>query len=188
MLDTWHTLGMRGTGSHDLDIQDAFVPDSAVSLRRPRGQWHPAMHLVSKLALPLIYAVYAGLAHAIRDEVVTAVQPHRDNPETQAGIGALETDLMAARLAFQAMVEAGAHAPPGPDTTNHVMIARGLLERSALTVADRAMDLAGGTGFYRRSRLERLFRDIQASRYHPLKAPEQRRFTGRISLDLPVDA
>src|SRR5262245_6171470 len=37
--DNWRTLGMRGTGSHDVVIKDAFVPDSAISLRRPAGTW-----------------------------------------------------------------------------------------------------------------------------------------------------
>jgi alkylation response protein AidB-like acyl-CoA dehydrogenase len=188
LLDTWKTLGMRGTGSHDLEIRDAFVPDSAVSLKRPQGAWHPAMHLISKLALPLIYAVYAGLAQAMRDEVVAMVHAQRDNPETQSGIGALDTELMAVRLAYHAMIEAGAEAAPGPETTNHVMTARNLLERSALIVADQAMNVAGGSGFYRRSRLERLFRDIQAARYHPLRGPEQRRYAGRLALGLPEGA
>jgi alkylation response protein AidB-like acyl-CoA dehydrogenase len=35
--DNWRVLGMRGTGSHDVTIKDAFVPDSAIVLRRPAG-------------------------------------------------------------------------------------------------------------------------------------------------------
>ncbi|MGH7348197.1 MAG: acyl-CoA dehydrogenase family protein, partial [Candidatus Rokuibacteriota bacterium] len=31
--DTWRTLGMRGTGSHDTVLDGVFVPDAAISLR-----------------------------------------------------------------------------------------------------------------------------------------------------------
>ena len=54
--DTWHTLGMRGTGSHDVVLDDVFVPDAAVAGRRPQGQWHHLFHVIAMIALPLIYA------------------------------------------------------------------------------------------------------------------------------------
>src|SRR5215510_14971478 len=41
IMDNWRTLGMRGTGSHDTVLDGVFVPESAVSLRRPKGKWHP---------------------------------------------------------------------------------------------------------------------------------------------------
>ena len=37
VLDNWHTLGMRGTGSHDVVIEDVLVPEPAISMRRPPG-------------------------------------------------------------------------------------------------------------------------------------------------------
>src|SRR5262245_55256352 len=41
VLDTWRTLGMRGTGSHDLVIEGHIVPDAAVAARRKAGEWSP---------------------------------------------------------------------------------------------------------------------------------------------------
>jgi hypothetical protein len=35
--------------------------------------------------------------------------------------------------------------------------------------------------------MERLFRDVQAARYHPLKTTDQRLVAGRLTLGLPVD-
>src|SRR5262245_34684765 len=40
VLDTWHTLGMRGTGSHDVMIDGHVVPEAAVAARRKAGEWH----------------------------------------------------------------------------------------------------------------------------------------------------
>ena len=39
--ETWDAMGMRGTGSHTVVLDDVFVPDAAVPLVRPAGEWHP---------------------------------------------------------------------------------------------------------------------------------------------------
>jgi alkylation response protein AidB-like acyl-CoA dehydrogenase len=44
ILDTWHTLGMRGTGSHDVMLDELFIPDAGVALKRKAGEWHPLFH------------------------------------------------------------------------------------------------------------------------------------------------
>ena len=68
VLDTWRTLGMRGTGSHDIDIKNAFVPDAATQgVRRPAGKWHPFMHSVVLAALPIFYGAYLGVAEKARE-------------------------------------------------------------------------------------------------------------------------
>ena len=49
------------------------------------------------------------------------------------------------------------------------------------------MEVAGGAAFYRATGLERLFRDIQAARYHPLQEKAQLRYSGRFLLGLDID-
>jgi alkylation response protein AidB-like acyl-CoA dehydrogenase len=63
--DTWRTLGMRGTGSHDIVLDNVFVPAAAIGVRRPPGRWEP-WHVVAVHVEPLIYAVYVGIAEAAR--------------------------------------------------------------------------------------------------------------------------
>jgi alkylation response protein AidB-like acyl-CoA dehydrogenase len=57
-----------------------------------------------------------------------------------------------------------------------------------LKAVELAMEAAGGAAFYRSAGLERLFRDIQAARYHPLREGVQRAFAGKLALGRDVDA
>src|SRR6056297_253357 len=67
VLDTWNTLGMRGTGSLDIMIDGLFVPDDKIPLGRTAGEWHPGFQLIATMAFPLIYAVYLGIAESARE-------------------------------------------------------------------------------------------------------------------------
>ena len=77
ILDTWNTMGMRGTGSHDVELKDVFLADAAVSGRRPQGTWHPLFHIISMIAFPLIYSAYVGVAEGARD---AALETARKKP------------------------------------------------------------------------------------------------------------
>jgi acyl-CoA dehydrogenase len=183
----WQVLGMRGTGSNDVLIENAFVPADAVNLRRPRGRWHPALHLVSKVALPMVYSAYVGVAEAARGLAVREVRSKRESAETQILAGEMENELFNARLAHERMVELGASAAPGVETTNAVLKARVLTANSVIRTVDKAFELVGGRSFYRNLGLERLFRDVQAARYHPMPEKPQQRFAGGLALGLDPD-
>lgn len=186
ILDTWRTLGMRGTGSHDIELADVFVPDAAVTVRRPSGKWHPLMHMVTMIAFPLIYSVYVGLAEAARDKAVAMAARKTSDDLTQI-VGEMDTELAAARMALAdmlAVIEAG---EPGEAASNRVMMGRTLVARSAIHTVEKAIEAAGGGAFYRKAGLERIWRDVQAARYHPLQEKAQARLAGRMALGLPVD-
>lgn len=185
--DNWRTLGMRATGSNDVTLDNVFVPDSAIGVRRPSGRWSPAWHLVASQAMPIIYSVYVGIAEAARDVAVREAARRRDEPSVQELIGAVETEVTVARLAWRAMVDAANRGRVGADITNEVMIGRSVVGQAVLRAADAAMEAAGGAAFFRRVWLERLFRDVQGARYHALRGAAQRRYTGRLALGLDVD-
>jgi len=64
VLDNWRAMGMRATGSGDVVLEGVFVPEGAVSLRRPRGVWHPFFSVIVAVALPVAMSVYVGVAEA----------------------------------------------------------------------------------------------------------------------------
>ena len=101
--------------------------------------------------------------------------------------GRMETELTAARLACESMLAAVRLNAPSASTVNQVMIGKQLVARHAIAVVELAMELAGGAGFYRAAGLERRFRDIQATHYHPLQSGPQAQFAGAMALGLPVD-
>jgi alkylation response protein AidB-like acyl-CoA dehydrogenase len=185
--ETWRTLGMRGTGSHDVVLDRVFVPESAVSARRPPGQWGALFHLIALVALPLIYSVYVGVAEAARDRAVEPARVRRDDRLVQLTAGELETELAAARLALADIVQAGSAAQPGPETTGRIAVGRSLAGRAAIRAVDKAMELVGGAAFSRSVGLERLYRDVQSARFHPLQEKPQQLYTGRLALGLEVD-
>ncbi len=187
VLDTWRTLGMRGTGSHDVLIEGHVVPDAAVAVQRKAGEWHPLFHIIATIAFPLVYSVYLGVAESARDLAVDLAKRKQPTRHAIDLAGRMDTELAGARLAVESMLAAVRLNAPSAATINQVMIGRQLAERHAIAAVERAMELAGGVGFYRSAGLERKFRDVQAARYHPLQAGPQAEFAGAMALGLPVE-
>jgi acyl-CoA dehydrogenase len=187
VLSNWDTLGMRGTGSQDVEIDGVFVAEGDIAGSRPPGKWHPLFHLISMLAFPLVYSVYAGVADGAREAALVLA---RRKPQDAAGliaVGELENAHAALDLAQAAMVELGALATPSVETTHRVMTLRTLAGRAALEVGSKALEVSGGAGFYRASGVEHRFRDLQAARYHPLQERPQQMLAARFTLGLDID-
>ncbi len=182
----WKTLGMRGTGSHDVVIEGHVVPDAAVALKRKAGEWHPLFQTIATIAFPLVYAAYLGVAESAcavaRD---LAVKRRPDHHVTQL-VGRMETELRGAQLAHRHMLEAVTQGDPSADSVNEVMMGKTLVAAHAIHAVELAMEAAGGAGFYRAQGLERRFRDIQGARYHPLQSGPQALYAGAMALGLPV--
>lgn len=186
VLPTWKTMGMRGTGSHDVMIDGHVVPEEGVALKRKQGEWHPLFHIISMIAFPLIYAAYLGVAEAARTRAIELAKKRRPNDHVTALVGRMDTELRAAQYAHAAMVNTAMTATPSADTTNEIMIGRSLVARHAIAAVELAMEAAGGTAFYRDNGLERLFRDIQGARYHPMQTGPQQVFAGSVALGMDV--
>jgi alkylation response protein AidB-like acyl-CoA dehydrogenase len=187
VLETWRTLGMRSTGSHDIQIDGHFVPEAAVPARRKAGEWHPLFHIIATIAFPLVYSVYVGVAESARDIAIGLAKRRQPSQHTITLAGRMDTELTAAKLAVESMLAAVRLNAPSAATVNQVMIGRQLAGRHAIAAVALAMEVAGGAGFYRAAGLERRFRDIQAARYHPLQSGPQAEYAGAMALGLPVD-
>jgi alkylation response protein AidB-like acyl-CoA dehydrogenase len=186
ILDTWRALGMRGTGSNDVLIEDLFVPDASVAVSRKSGEWHSLFHIIATIAIPLVYAAYLGVGECARDIAISLAKQKRQTPYATELAGRMDTALRAAQLAHRWMIETVERNAPSADTINEVMIGRSLVAGNAIKAVELALELAGGAGFYRNNGLERCFRDIQGARFHPLQAGPQAHYAGATALGLPV--
>jgi alkylation response protein AidB-like acyl-CoA dehydrogenase len=187
ILDNWRTLGMRATGSNDVVLEDVFVPDAAVGARRRPGVLSPIFHTTYTLAFPLVFSVYVGVAESARDLALREAARKAKDPSVQALVGEMENELATARMALRHMIDAAATTTMDAATTNEVLIGRTLAGRAAIRTVEKAMEVVGGASFFRALGLERLFRDVQGARFHPLHEKPQQLYTGRLALGLDVN-
>ena len=75
----------------------------------------------------------------------------------------------------------------GPDWFARLVAMKHKVVEAAFRVADRALDLSGGFGMFRKSELERLFRDCRAGRFHPANPLLTHEVVAKISLGISPD-
>lgn len=185
--ETWRVMGMRGTGSHDVELNEVFVADAAIAGRRPQGKWHPLFHVIGLVAFPLIYAAYVGVAEAARNKALEVARRRPADEGLFQLVGEMQNAFAAAEASHGRMVRLAETAAPGPETTSQVMIDRTLVGEAAIRTTERALEVAGGGAFHRSMGIERAFRDVQGARFHPLQQKAQLRYTGRLALGLDID-
>jgi alkylation response protein AidB-like acyl-CoA dehydrogenase len=190
VLDNWRAMGMRGSGSNDIVFEDVFVPTSAVSLRRPRGKWHPFYSVVAVVAQSIVMSAYVGVAEAARELAMQDLQRKRADPDVWYTVGEMDNALATGQMAVQAMIDLCANYAFTPDvaTANAAFIRKTIATQSLIAVVEKAAEAVGGSSFLRTSALERLLRDIHGAQFHPLQAKRQHHFSGRVAFGLdPVD-
>jgi alkylation response protein AidB-like acyl-CoA dehydrogenase len=190
VADNWRAMGMRGSGSNDVVFEDVFVPESAISLRRPRGKWHPFYSVVAVVAQSIVMSVYIGAAEAARDLALQNLQRRREDPDIWYTVGEMENALATGQMAVQGMIDLCANYAFTPDvaTANAAFVRKTIATQSLISAVEKAAEAVGGSSFLRTIALERLLRDIHGAQFHPLHAKRQHRFTGRVAFGLdPID-
>jgi alkylation response protein AidB-like acyl-CoA dehydrogenase len=185
-MDDWHTLGMRGTGSHSIVLTDVFVPADSVSLKRPQGAWHPVWDVVLGVAPPIYMAPYLGLARAAVEEALAVAKNKPQSSGTVFVVGQMENALTTAELAWNDMVRLAGDCDfsPSIENSNAQFVRKTIVTNAVKEAVERAMELAGSAAFYTRFPFERIWRDVQASHFHLLPEKRQHVFTGRLRLGL----
>ncbi|HET9149394.1 MAG TPA: acyl-CoA dehydrogenase family protein, partial [Alphaproteobacteria bacterium] len=124
ILDTWYAMGMRGTGSHDIELKDVFVADAAISGKRLQGKWHPLFHIISMIAMPVVYSAYVGVAESARARALEIARTKPEDGHLAYLVGEMENAFATAEMALERMIATAETATPGPATTSRTMIAR----------------------------------------------------------------
>lgn len=186
LADDWRAMGMRASGSRTVVLDNVFVPDDAIALRRPRGRFHPAWNVILTVAMPLIMSVYAGVAEAAAEIGQAQARKRAGDPTVPYLIGELTNALTTAQLAADDMVRLAGDLDfaMSLDLTSAILVRKTIVAEHVLATVEKALETAGGAGFYRDAGLERFVRDAHGAQFHPLSAKRQCSFTGRFALGL----
>lgn len=180
--DDWNVMGMRATGSQTIVFDQVFIPDSAISLSRPRGEFHPVWSVVLTVAMPLIMSAYVGTAEKAFDLAISIGKNyHRNKDHIHYIIGNLNNFLISAQTQWKAMYSLTNNFDfqPNEQTTIDILSLKTNVTDATQQATKEAMEAIGGQSFYRKNNMERLFRDVQAAGFHPLPKWDQHAFTGK---------
>ena len=196
--DTWDVLGMRATRSDDTVLEGAFVPDKYIARIVAPGAAGVDNFVAGFLTWALVgFAnIYYGLSMRVREVLVEQLKtktsialtrPMIYHPEVQHGMAEITMDIEAMGPHIEAVAADWVEGRVGPDWFVKVFSMKHKVVDAAFRVADRALDLSGGFGMFKKSELERLFRDARAGKFHPSNPLLTHEIVGKISLGINPD-
>jgi alkylation response protein AidB-like acyl-CoA dehydrogenase len=196
--ETWDVLGMRATRSDDTVLEGAFVPDKYIVRVVPAGAAGADNFVVGFFTWALVGFgnIYYGLALRVREVLIEQLKtktsialtrPMIYHPEVQHGVAEISMDIEAMGPHVEAVATAWAEGNVGPDWLVRLMSMKHKVVEGAFRVADRALDISGGFGMFKKSELERLFRDARAGKFHPANPLLTHEIVGKVSLGINPD-
>ena len=188
IIDTWDALGMRGTASNDIIVDDVFVPDERVLADRPYGVVDPPLQVIATIGFAVIAGVYLGVAEGARDHAIAAAAARAAEPLVQRQVGLMCHRARVAGWALDgALAAVGEDPAPSMETLAAVMAAKREIALAGIEICDLAMDIGGGAAYFKGSPIERAYRDIRAAKFHPFDPEVTLIHGGRLALGLPCD-
>ena len=205
ILDTWHTAGLRGTGSHDWRATDVFVPEERSFPILRDGPSEPgSLSLRDFVAYngARIAAVALGIARdaidtftalAMTKTPMLATSPLATQHTTHERLGRAEALLRSGRAFLYETVRKLPHSPTwsealSDDLRASIRLASAHAAQSAAEAVDLMFTAAGTTSIYASSRLERCFRDVHVATQHIGVAPSNIEMVGQYFLGLGLQA
>ena len=196
--DTWDVMGMRATRSDDTILEGAFVPDKYVARVVPAGAGGADMFVIGFFTWALVNFsnVYYAIALRMRDVLIEQLKtktsialtrPMIYHPEIQHGVAEISMDLETMGPHVEAVAADWSEGRIGADWFMRIVACKHRTVEAAFRVADRVLDLSGGFGMFKKSELERLFRDCRAGRFHPANPMLTHEIVGKISLGISPD-
>jgi indole-3-acetate monooxygenase len=185
-LDTWYTVGMRGTDSRDFQFKDVFVPlDHAINMfdfAAPQAYGDPMFDLpFPVLAAPHHSAVCLGIVRATLEELGTLARTKRSafNPSQVLGEAPVFqhrfAELSIRHSAIRALSERhlreidqliAKRAPIGALEMSKLASWTGFVHAQAVDIVNEAFSLSGSTPVYSKCPMQRRWRDVRVAAQH----------------------
>jgi indole-3-acetate monooxygenase len=202
-LDTWHSSGLRGTGSTDFAVHDLFVPKGRASGYLVRELPDRPLFRFPQFGLLAhgVAAVSMGIARAsIRELVRLASEKKRygtsvtlaNTPHAQIEVAQAEARLRSARAFFYETIEAAwslavEGAPLPLERRRDLRLAMTHAVQACVQVVDAMYTLAGGSAVYESSPLQRQLRDVHVASQHIMVSSNTVETLGRLFLGIDAN-
>jgi indole-3-acetate monooxygenase len=204
ILDTWHTLGLRGTGSHDTLAEEVFVPDNRVLsifdgpvIDRPLYRFPPFGFFAACITAAAMGNARAAIDNfvelAATKKGVAASRTLAERSTIQVAVATAESALEAARAGYYQAIDAAWQAslaePTVPlEARTRIRLAATHGARVSADVVRSMYDLAGGSAIYDGAPLQRRLRDAFTATAHFQVNEASRELPGRILLGQTTEA
>jgi alkylation response protein AidB-like acyl-CoA dehydrogenase len=197
--ETWDTMGMRATRSDDTLLEGAFIPDQNIARVVPAGFGGADMFVLGIFAWALVNFgnVYYGLAQRAFDLAVEQVKTKGSlgltrsmayHPHVQHQIAEMMMELEAINAQLETVArDWSTGVDHGMAWPIKIVSAKYRAVEGAWKVVDAALEVSGGFGMFKKSELERLFRDARAGRFHPANASLSHEVVGKMALGINPD-
>jgi len=196
--ETWDVMGMRATRSDDTVLDGAFVPDSHIVRVVPAGLAGADFFVLSIFAWALggFGNIYYGLGQRMLELTVEHVKAKGSaamtrsmahHPHIQHGVADMVVGLEAVGAQLEMFTQDWSNGVQHPDWPIKIVAAKYNAVETVWKIADLALDLSGGFGMFKKSEMERLFRDARAGRFHPANSALTHELIGKLVLGINPD-
>jgi indole-3-acetate monooxygenase len=204
ILDTWHSLGLRGSGSHDFTAEDIFIPEERTfSFQQPQAFQTGPLYQFPLAFMFNFAAVPLGLAqHAIEQLIEAADKPNRqviqagqflegktlkDEAFVQDALGRASTKLRALRAFVYTEVETvwqaiTSQTPLTPEQQTGFLAMNTEVFAGCQEVVELMVKARGGSAVYQGAALEQALRDIITINQHVMTSLRNYSQAGRVLL------
>ncbi len=178
IVETWDHLGMRASASHDVLFDDTPIPLDHAAALLPAGAFDPGLRTAHVMGwmIVLLLSVYDGVAQAARDWLIGYLNertptnlgaPLASLPRFQAAVGEIDALLHAnERLLGSLADDLDAGGEAAERAGRNTGLAKVVVARNVIAVAEQAVALIGNAGLTRHNPLQRHLRDALCSRIH----------------------
>lgn len=206
ILDTWHTLGMCGTGSHHVTLEDVFIPEQRTAplapLEQPGKRYQsPPYRLTVWPPVALLAVPALGVARAAIDDLVAlackktpsyTASPLSKRQVVQRQVAEAEATLCAGRaFLYETFQDAWEAAVQGKEITLERKLKMQLATTHAIQSAAKAVDFvhdaAGASAIRNEYTFQRYFRDVHTMTQHAFTSASRYESVGSLMLGVESD-
>lgn len=196
---TWDVMGMRATRSDDTILDAAFVPDARIARVCQPGLAGADFFVLSIFAWALggFSNVYYGLAQRLLELATAQVKGQVSleltrskayHPDVQRGVADIVMELEAIGAQIEAVTSDWSKGVDHGGAWPIKLIAmKYRAVEGAWRIADLALEVSGGFGMFKKSEMERLFRDARCGRFHPANSALAHELIGKMALGISPD-